>query len=64
MEWIFHALIRCHQPMALIERTLAADKTIDPGKSKRRSVRLSCFLGDHPKAAIGYHFKTGHRETA
>jgi hypothetical protein len=21
-------------------------------------------LGDHPKAAIGYHFKTGHRETA
>jgi hypothetical protein len=22
------------------------------------------ILGDHPKAAIGYHFKTGHRETA
>jgi hypothetical protein len=21
-------------------------------------------LGDHPKAAIDYHFKTGHRETA
>jgi CHAT domain-containing protein len=21
-------------------------------------------LGDHSKAAIGYHFKTGHRETA
>ena len=21
-------------------------------------------LGDHPKAAIGYHFKTGHREAA
>ena len=21
-------------------------------------------LGDHPKAAIGYHFKSGHRETA
>jgi hypothetical protein len=22
------------------------------------------FLGDHPKAAIEYHFKTGHREAA
>jgi hypothetical protein len=21
-------------------------------------------LGDHPKAAIEYHFKTGHREAA
>jgi hypothetical protein len=21
-------------------------------------------LGDHPKAAIDYHFKTGHTETA
>jgi hypothetical protein len=21
-------------------------------------------LGDHPKPAIGYHFKTGHREMA
>jgi hypothetical protein len=25
--------------------------------------RLFC-LGNHPKAAIDYHFKTGHRETA
>jgi hypothetical protein len=24
----------------------------------------AAILGDHPKAAIGYHFKTGHRETA
>jgi acyl carrier protein len=22
------------------------------------------ILGDHPKAAIGYHLKTGHREVA
>jgi hypothetical protein len=31
--------------------------------SKTKGTR-NVVLGDHPKAAIGYHFKTGHRETA
>jgi hypothetical protein len=25
---------------------------------------LAAILGDHSKAAIDYHFKTGHTETA
>jgi DNA-binding HxlR family transcriptional regulator len=28
------------------------------------TVRPIIGLGNHPKAAIDYHFKTGHRETA
>jgi hypothetical protein len=30
----------------------------------QQTVPFASFLGDHPKAAIDYHFKTGHRETA
>jgi hypothetical protein len=30
----------------------------------RDHLHIQPDLGDHPKAAIGYHFKTGHRETA
>jgi DNA-binding winged helix-turn-helix (wHTH) protein len=32
--------------------------------SAMESASLSWDLGDHPKAAIEYHFKTGHREAA
>jgi hypothetical protein len=32
---------------------------------RRVTGRTGCsFLGDHLKAAIHYHFKTGHREAA
>jgi hypothetical protein len=35
-----------------------------PFTHKRTKNASAINLGDHPKAAIGYHFKTGHRETA
>jgi hypothetical protein len=30
----------------------------------RKEIQDFTSLGDHPKAAIDYHFKTGHTETA
>ena len=40
---------------------------LDPDRTFRRpagSFGRTDILGDHPKAAIGYQFKTGHRGTA
>src|ERR1017187_4216908 len=53
----------CHAQM----RELFAVGFEDAGSiPNQRSVRFEgkTYLGDHPKAAIDYHFKTGHRERA
>jgi hypothetical protein len=37
---------------------------LDGGFMSTNDIILTIDLGDHPKPAIGYHFKTGHREMA
>jgi len=57
------------EPLVWVRRLVIWEK---PGGEILREVPLrrglniiwSPDLGDHPKAAIDYHFKTGHRETA
>jgi hypothetical protein len=48
-----HAAIRCRKKLRSIWLRANAD-----------AARKRSRLGDHLKAAIRYHFKTGHRETA
>jgi hypothetical protein len=52
------------QEVKLLERFGHARQKPAFFQSRLLSRASALFLGDHPKAAIGYHFKTGHRETA
>jgi hypothetical protein len=44
----------------MLEITCSSIVSASPRNERFFSIRL----GDHPKAAIEYHFKTGHREAA
>ena len=47
-------------PDRLVERL----KTRRDFQGARYEILVAAVLGNHPKAAIDYHLKTGHRETA
>jgi ABC-type tungstate transport system substrate-binding protein len=56
---------RHHNARRLIQFILGYGSLVVGGFSKViASVRVALILGDHLKAAIRYHFKTGHREAA
>jgi hypothetical protein len=51
----------------LVQGTLRLQRDVEaisPIDDQHRQSKEKKILGDHSKAAIDYHFKTGHRETA
>jgi hypothetical protein len=49
---------------SLPERLVLRSTDTDWASKVSLCVAATGILGNHPKAAIDYHLKTGHRETA
>jgi hypothetical protein len=59
-----HGLDFCYNAPLVVLGGIPMDLEAEMAAAAKRGSRQRLGLGDHLKAAIRYHFKTGHRETA